>query len=291
MKRLGALLLSVAMVLGAIALRRALRDDNARDSDAPEHRRSIICDNVLEAACRALSGVDVRSERPAVTAERLATGGSLDADAWVVASPWVTIAGFGPAQPLLETSAPIAHTSVAAVLRRAPELTSCHTWQCLAEPGRRVAHDSVDTTSGLAGIGALVAGHLHDGDRPRTDFARNDIDEDDGFDQWLNEVEHSANLVSRGAPVIRQIQTTGVFDVALGLGVDASGVNPQAVDAVVPPDGPTVAVVIAGNPDAVPLEQLRAALTRAGWRAGRGTRDFNPGALATLRERVKDVTR
>lgn len=283
MKQLAALLAAAALVVGAIALRRAWSADDDTRRKPPE-LHSVICDTAIEAACKRLEHLSVTVERAGVTAERVGAGKPLGAEAWIVAAPWVAVAGFGPAQPRLVASRPIATTEVSAVVRKGGGgAAACKDWGCFAKPGWRLAHDSVDTTSGLAGIGALVSGHLGG-----VDFSSDQFDPD--FDQWLDAVEHSANLASPGAPVIPQLSTSGGFDVALGLRPTTIGLA-GSVSAVTPKDSPTIDIVVAGNQSVVDRDTLVAALRRAGWRRGAGGSPMDPGSLAALRQRVKEVAR
>lgn len=290
MKRLAALVVAVGLVLGAIQLRRAFSDDGGsggRNGDKPPARRAgLICDSTLEAACGRLDGVDIILERAGVTADRLAAGKPLGADGWVVAEPWVWIASFGPPErQKLDATKAAAWSGVSAVVTKGSPAADCRDWACLAAAGVPTAHDSADTTGGLAGIGALAGGRVE-----RVDFSNTELDDDLDFNQWLSRVESSANLANRAAPVIELIQTAGGFQIALGLEVDAHSLNDK-VTAITPKDGPIIGIVLAGDTDVIPLDELADALVAQGWqRRLRGTA-FNPGALATLRGRVEDANR
>lgn len=287
MKRLAALVVAVGLVLGAIQLRRVFGNDGGSGNvDEPPTSRSLICDSALEAACERLRGVDLTIERAGVTADRLAAGEALGADAWVVAEPWVEIASFGPPErPKLDATKPVAWSGVSAVVAEGSPAAGCEDWACLADAAVPTAHDSTDTTNGLAGIGALAGGRVK-----RVDFSNAELDDDLDFNQWLSRVENSANLANRAAPVIELIQTAGGFQVALGLEADARALGDR-VGAITPKDGPTVGIVVAGDTDAVALDDLADALEAEGWRRRSGGSAFNPGALATLRGRVEDANR
>lgn len=284
MRRFAALVAAVGLVIGAVQLRAALDDDPDGQKGNSASLVTVICDPAVEAACRAVGGVRVTVEKPGVTAERLASGGRLDADAWVVAAPWVDIATYGPQRhERLPATKPIASSQLSAVVRVGSSAAACTDWTCLAAAGASTAHDKVDTTGGLAGIGALAGGRVG-----RADFSTNDLDDDTEFDLWLDEVEGSANLPSRGGSVIDLIQTAGGFDVALGLEVDTRGLRAN-LSAVTPKAGPTIGIVVAGDVDGLPLDELTDSLVDAGWERGSKGRSFNPGALAALRDRVKDL--
>lgn len=283
MKQLAALVVAVALVFGAIAARRAFADDH--DAPAtPTKRHRIVCDSAVASACEKLDDVDVTVERAGVTADRLGAGKPLGADAWVVAAPWVEIAKFGSARPRVQATRPLAHTRVSVVVRGATEAAACRDWACLAAPGIKIAHDNVDTTSGLAGIGALTGGHLG-----TMDFATYQMD-DPNFDQWLDGVERSVNLANHSAAVVDQLQTSGGFQVALGLAVDTSELSGKVATLDLT-QSPAVDVVIAGDAEVVDRDALVEALTEDGWQRGRGASTMKPGVLYVLRQRVKDVNR
>jgi hypothetical protein len=94
-KRALALIVAIAMIVGAVFVRRAIDDDSnaasPADSDPSSHATGkVLCASDLGEVCTALR--DATVEDPAATVARLARGEPLGADAWVVAGPWPQMA-------------------------------------------------------------------------------------------------------------------------------------------------------------------------------------------------------
>ncbi len=277
MKRLLALLLAVGLVVGAVLVRRALDDDspdasaNGGDDSVP----ALVCATEVQEACEQLEADGhariVAIEAGGNTTDRLAADGELGADAWVAASFWPQIAADARTRAQLdegdlqETSAALATDNV--VMGIAPGQvaavdTACGgtaTWACVGAkagaPPFRVGVDSADDTSGLAVIADALASQVGS-IPPRPD----DLDDDAG--DWFR--RFAANLTQGRAGLSSlEVLTTfqGQFDVAGGLATGVVG-SPE-----VRRSDPTarVAVVVAGHPDRVDLDEVRAALKDTGW--------------------------
>ncbi len=195
MKRVGALVGAVALVVAAVVLRAVVfGDDDGSDSpgdDGGSRAGGLVCATDLADVCRAAGG-DVATARAGTTADALIAAtevDALDGDAWIVPAAWARLvvaerARLGRA-PLFEIGDPLASSPVVLALwaDRADELAGrCATvdWRCLAEQdgvalagGDRVqgGMPDVDTGGGLV-VAAAQAADLLD----RTDYAANDFD-------------------------------------------------------------------------------------------------------------------
>lgn len=193
--RLLALLAAVAMVVGAVAVRARLDDDEERSTTTLR----LVCSTELAAVCDALSddaGSDVRAtvEPAADTAARLTALGQGEQpalDGWLVAGPWPAIV-----DDARERDARVALLEEGQVLARSPvvlavwpdraDVLGRHCgggtvgWKCLGDnvgaqwsslPGGDVRWGSVkpglppvSTATGLAVLGAATVAWF--GDRP-----------------------------------------------------------------------------------------------------------------------------
>lgn len=233
--RLLAFVAAIAMVVGAVAVRARLDDNEERASTVLR----LVCATELAAACEAVAAdeaagrVAVTVEAADVTAERLSSGpeGSAavqEIDGWLVTAPWPAIvaearerAGL---EPLLSAERPVLARSpvVLAVWpeRGAVLVRHCKVpavgWRCLGDTaGRRWEEirgqstwgavkpglPEVSTATGLAVVGAATVGYFG-----RADVARIDLD-DDGYRDWLTRLERS--VPSRSASPLEDMLLTG----------------------------------------------------------------------------------
>lgn len=232
--RLLAFVAAIAMVVGAVAVRARMDDNEERATTVLR----LVCATELAGACEAMAAdeaagpVEVTVEAADVTAERLSSGpeGSAAAqeiDGWLVTAPWPAIVTEARAraglEPLMSAGPVLARSPVVlavwpergAVLARHCKVPAVG-WRCLGDTaGRRweeiggeptwgpvkPGHPEVATATGLAVVGAATAGYFE-----RSDVARIDLD-DDGYRDWLTRLERS--IPSRSASPLEDMLLAG----------------------------------------------------------------------------------
>lgn len=122
-RRIAAVVFAVAMIAGGIAIR------NSRSGDAPRRELaedanlysvfddddgSILCAPELAALCETLAGIvgPIRTEPTWTTADRLAGGGALGADAWLAFRPLDEMAVPPTSPSTLAPAAPVARSPI-----------------------------------------------------------------------------------------------------------------------------------------------------------------------------------
>lgn len=222
--RLLAFVAAIAMVVGAVAIRDRMDDNEERAATVVR----IVCATELAAACEAIAEdeetgrLEVTVEPAAETAQRLSSGpeaatAARQIDGWLVTAPWPTIVvdarERNGLEPLVSAGPVLARSPVVlavwpergAVLARhckVPEVT----WRCLGDnAGRRweelggqttwgpvkPGHPEVSSATGLAVVGAATAGYFG-----RTDVSRMDLENDDAYRSWLTRLERSIPVSS-----------------------------------------------------------------------------------------------
>lgn len=194
MRRLGALLGAIAMVVAAFAVRDALGGDDAEDGVEAE-ASGLVCPPELQEACRR-TGEPVRTETAGTTADRLvgAEGAAaLDAAAWIVPAAWARLVvaereRLGHEARFEVADGPLASSPVVLTVwsDTAEELgVRCGRpvdWRCVAEQAGQVVAGNpvrpggpeVDSAAGLTVAAAQAAALLG-----TSDFAANDFDTGD----------------------------------------------------------------------------------------------------------------
>ena len=303
--RLLAFVGAIAMVVGALAVRDRMDEEDERASTVLR----IVCASELGPACEAMARdeaagrLEVTIEAAGVTADRLgsAAAGSAAAelDGWLVTAPWPAIVAEarqrGGMEPLVSTGPVLARSPVVmavwpergAVLARfckAPEVT----WRCLGDhAGRRweelggqatwgplkPGHPDVSSANGLPVLGAASAGYFG-----RTDVTRADLD-DDGFRDWLTRLERS--IPSRSASPLEDMLLAGpaAFDAVGSIEAEAGpllarSARPEKPELIYPAPVATADVVLGtvrGRRARLLTELVgedvgRRALAAAGWR-------------------------
>ncbi len=202
MKRVGAVIAAVAMVVGALIVRGVLGgNDGDGDTAGVDLPAGLICAEELAEICADAGEVAARTARAGPTADVLIGAKDIEAlegEAWLVTSAWALLviderARLGQ-DPLFEVvGEPLASTGVAVavwssrydqLVERCGETPGTDLgWRCLAEESGqtladgdrvRVAGPDVDSASGLVIAASQAAGLLG-----RSDFASNDFDEPD----------------------------------------------------------------------------------------------------------------
>lgn len=323
MKHLAALILAVALVLGAMAARRAIDDSRSVTvSDSESEPTSLICATELAVVCTSLERDGVRStvEDPGMTATRLARSSGIDQTAWLTTAPWRDLVALERDRAGLTRSG-LSSTVLArsplvvmAQSERAPVLTArCGrplSWDCVGgitaaswsdiggEAGwGRVKigiPDARRTTAGLLAIAGATTGRLG-----RSDIATNDIADDDGFGLFFEQLATSSPL--RSGLVTRFLVAPATFGAVVDLEATARQALDNAADSGsfslldVTPEVTADVVVLGTAPVSRPV--LTRALRRAGWRAPSDSSlpAKNPlpwtGVLEYLLDRYGNVTR
>lgn len=294
MKRLGALLVAIALVGGAWAVRGALWDDaDTGDDDraAPADRSSgeplrVVCATEFAEACTALRGRDGMGDIATFTIESPgATVGALVADPtpafdlWLVSEPWADVAAYraevaGATAPRLGRPTAGLATAELAVAARSEVLaavgagcpTGTVTGPCLTTGTEQLIVRDLDETAGLLAPLAFAAGFFDD-----PSFDALDVQTDDALRTALPATAARARAV---ADPVRELLTIRRFDVAIDLapqhrlsaaagadqyGTRAFGTGVRARAVLVPAAGVTGAVSRLGR------ERVVSALTSSGW--------------------------
>lgn len=299
MTRVLALLAAIALIIGAIFVRRALDDDGAGSTDGGPTTTHVVCAEELRAACEDLGfgpRFTIQIEDALTTATALEQGSATGVlDIWAVPQPWPGIvddartrAGLAP----LFADEPVALASSPIVAVGAANLSTCD-WKCLGEKGLKLGSRPLATSGlGVLTVGAAAAGYFG-----RADFARNDFDP--AFDRWLS--GFATHIEATTDPVTKLLQSRAFFDVALSFEAEAAPIMDAATvdrtDGLAllhPAPAATLDAVIVTVPSASTTEardlasSLRNALTAAGWddtsTASNGLP--SPGVLIALRDRV-----
>ena len=305
MRRLGALVGAVVMVIGAFVVRGELASDHDGDAGPRGDPASgIVCPTEFEEACRD-TGQDVTVEPAGVTADRLVDATSveaLDGEAWVVPAAWARLVVAERErlrlEPLFEIDDDVLASSpvvLAAWADQATELAStCAVdavgWGCIAEQtgqqvlGTRVQPGTplVDSATGLV-VAAGQAGAL----LGRSDYATND---------FTPEFESAAGRLAAGQVAdpltVMRTRGPGQFTAVGVVGAEAQQVGSNFGTIVVFEDreprvrADVVALVPAGDDlDDDRRDAVRAALTAAGWKTGASGPDGLPdgSVLAAIR--------
>jgi hypothetical protein len=324
--RLIALVVAVAMVVGALAVRaRWDDDDNGGDGNEPSGALRLVCAPELEAVCEQIANgadrdVEVTVEDAGITADRLATAPRADIDGWLTPGPWPQIVDVLRAgQPKLfgPVTGPIAHSRVGLVMwndRSARLSTHCGgavTWRCIGDAAgkqwseiggeptwgavRMSLPDATTSASGVAVLGAATVGYFG-----RPDVSTIDFDEDPGFGGWL------AALARANPNVDLDRMLAAGPSLAAGIGVIAADaaerLQPAAISRrarlIYPAPVTTVGVVFAGMPgsrgnrlsELVTKQEGPQAVRAAGWTAGAGPGGLPiPGLLQALRTRWESI--
>lgn len=326
--RLVAVVAAVAMVVGAVALRSRLDEDEERSATVLR----LACSTELAPACRELAAADgrlqVSVETAGTTAERVA-GAAADTgfDGWLVAGPWPTFVAEtrqrAGRDALLETGPVLARSPIgllvwpdrAAVLT--PRCGGTIDWRCLGEvAGTRWSdfggpepwgpvkpgHPPIETAEGLAVVAAATVGFFGRSDVSRVDLGN------DGYREWLARLER--NLGGRPvAPVEAMLlQGPAAFDAVGAIEAVAAPLLDRSARADKPtaiyPSPMATADVVLGTvpgPAGELLVELvsggtgRTALLRNGWRPADAPDAASAlpaaGVLDAIREVVGEVVR
>jgi hypothetical protein len=286
--RILAVLVTIGMVAGAIYIRDRIDDDGGGGAGG-NGGAQLVCDPVLEAACRAVSG-DVVVEDAATTAERVIGADSFEGDGWVTAGPWPAMVDelreTAGRTPLFGDGGRVVASSRMAVVGPAE---TPGPWRAVGDAvgGSDLRLGWRDPASGLGvlQVGAFAVGFF---DGP--DFATNDFDA--AFRSYLEGIEDEAEVARN--PLERRLQQGVSFAAAV---VSFQAEAERLLEEAAPgrrgdlqplyPD-PVVAVeaVLAGTEDGA--GDLRESLNEQGWDVPADRSGLpSPGVLAALWQEVR----
>jgi hypothetical protein len=286
--RILAVLVAIGMVAGAIYIRDRIDDDGGGGAGG-NGGAQLVCDPVLEAACRAVSG-DVVVEDAATTAERVIGADSFEGDGWVTAGPWPAMVDAlretAGRTPLFGDGGRVVASSRMAVVGPAE---TPGPWRAVGDAvgGSDLRLGWRDPASGLGvlQVGAFAVGFF---DGP--DFATNDFDA--AFRSYLEGIEDEAEVARN--PLERRLQQGVSFAAAV---VSFQAEAKRLLEEAAPgrrgdlqplyPD-PVVAVeaVLAGTEDGA--GDLRESLNEQGWDVPADRSGLpSPGVLAALWQEVR----
>lgn len=315
--RIGAILVAVALVVGALVIR------SNRDAEKAKGPYRLTCATELAEACRALPAADVTVtvEPAGVTADRvtaLVAGADPGFDGWLAGGRWATAvaeARRAAGLPSVTTNASVVgHTKLAVVVwsdRLAALRQACGaplTWRCLGDAAARgtwkankgqeawgpvkiAMADPVTETAGLIGLAAATVGFDANVSLVPADLAQNDP-----YQKWLTGF---ARALQGPPPSLAEVLTSGaaLADVYIGLDsevapVVATSARRGEVEVVYLSPVFDVEAVLAGGSRSVP-KGLAAAVQNAGFtaRAAGPTALPAAGNLAGLRTLWKDTIR
>lgn len=303
MKKLLAVVGAVALVVGAVFLRRALDGDEGADG---VEEMLVICGPDVAPACEALTaeddGIRVEIRPEATTAGEVTTGDvALDGStAWLTAAPWPAM-GAAAAQstgddfPDLAGSAVLAESPAVMVARTdrmeaITEACGTPTWACIGgvaggswtDLGGEAAWGRVEVALPPAtdGAGAVAVNQAVASQVGRTDFAVNDLDEDPATGAWFERLasQSSSNQRSGLSPLQQFLRVPGSLGVVGALAAEADTEIARAstgstLSAVVPEPRSTAVVrlwaadgdSLAAVAERVDLSRLEQLLADAGW--------------------------
>jgi hypothetical protein len=311
-KRLGAIALTVALILGAWLIRDRVIDDDggvAGDDEPPRTEREIVCVSDLREACDALAGaldLDIRIEDAGATLDAFADQeNDTDPPIWITMEPFAAMADMrvvirGGPEEFGERIA-VASSAIALVVpsdRVAVLAAACGEpldWRCIGDAAGNPWEDiggepswgtvrpgftSVDRASGLLGVGAAVAGYFGD-----TTIVPDDPD----FQRWarpLAEAVPASALTGRTAIVTIETRPSAL-DIAVGAAAELS--DPGGTDLSLQYADPMIrADVVVAVPDGMTLpngiveELARLLVTEGRWDSPSAGADPLPTALELL---------
>lgn len=254
MKRFGALLAAVAMVLVAVLVRGILDSGGGSEGDGTDGSDgngdlALICGPELLAACNALAkatdGVSVMSQAEQETANEVASGDLELGEnrAWLAAGDWpaITSAGLGSggdeAEMLELASSDVLASSPAVIVGRTERidaaLSACETldWSCLGEAAGspwtglggeagwgvlKIGLPDVDAAPGMVSVNQAVASRVGS-----ATFATNDLQES-AVAGWFEQLAlESSRSTSSLEPLAELIRVQGSLSMAGALESDA----------------------------------------------------------------------
>ena len=325
MKRLAAVVLAVAMIVGAVLLRDRIDGDDDAGSGSPGDRFRLVCDTPFGDVCTSLArsndDLDVVVRDSGTTADELDDeGAALDADAWLTIAAWPAIVADNrrfaelDGEVLAPSSEVLARSPVMIATRddgRAELESACGgtiTWRCVGEQvpaGQRVGLAAPETAAGLTALASATDSWFGSDDYSTVDF------EDTTFGVWFDDLTGASATTELGrqTPLERALTRTGEFTTVGALESETSRLLTPGKAYVPLYAEPMVTADVVLAPrrgldadrllDELDRDALRDALASRGWRidgrAPSGAQDPPglpdgsdlpaPGVLQSLRER------
>jgi hypothetical protein len=252
--RLVAVALAIALVAGALLVRRNVIESDGDDDDGSERATELVCVTELADLCSAYSAGDpavrVTVEDAGTTVDRLA---ALDEDAdpplWLTVEPYPAMVDAvrtsNRAEPLAFTATPLAASQLAVALPPDGRLdvlrASCGDdplWRCIGAAAgtawtdlggeatwgtvRPAFGDVEDSALGLASFAASVAGFFGD-----ADVSRSRWESDTDFIPWVRGLADTASGVSlSGGTALGTMATRpSALDIAATAGFELAAVD------------------------------------------------------------------
>ena len=325
MKRLAAVVLAVAMIVGAVLLRDRIDGDDEAGPQGPGDRFRLVCDTTLGDVCTSLARTDddfeVVVRNSGATADELDDeGAALDADAWLTTAAWPAIVADNrrfaelDGEVLAPSSEVLARSPVMIATRddgRAELEAACGgtiTWRCVGEQvpaGQRVGLAAPETAAGLTVLASTTDSWFGSDDYSTVDF------EDTTFGVWFDDLTGAGSTTELGrqTPLERALTRTGEFTTVGALESETSRLLTPGKAYVPLYAEPMVTADVVLAPrrgldadrllDELDRDALRDALASRGWRidgrAPSGAQDPpglpdgsnlpTPGVLQSLRDR------
>lgn len=251
-KRIGAVVIAVGLVLGALAIRRTVIDPdtgNGGSGPAPEVVR-LQCGTELQAVCDDIAegrdDIEVTVEDPGTTTDRLSAlpaGADPGFDAWLAVGPWAAMTAdnrqFGGADgAVLEAESPtigVSHTALAVLRAGEAAVAGCEpapTWRCvggLTAEGVTAGMPTPQRGDGLVILASATSSYFEGNSYDSIDL------QDTEFQRWFTGLtERSARArSSRQIPLDTAITQPGTYNVvgALTAQIDPHGRSGSAVTA------------------------------------------------------------
>jgi hypothetical protein len=233
-RRLGAAVIAVLMVVLALWIRGRIDDDDGGGGSGDGSALRLGCASELADVCSDLSSdlgdINVVSGGAEGTVMALSdpTDTSVDIDAWLVPSPWPQIADIerrgNGLDPLFDDSLPtiarsplvmVARADRNGVLATTPECGGEVSWKCAGDLAGR-PWDSIGGQSQWgsvrpahpdpgSAVGRLVLSQATSSFLDTTDYSRADLEGDEYVD-WLTNLENAIRTFPSGSPTLEMLQ-------------------------------------------------------------------------------------
>ena len=288
MKRLGALVVAVALVGGAAWLNRTIHDDDTSGSDTPStNRLRVVCASELAAACKQLGAslgnvVKVRTEPAGTTSAALVADPNPGFDLWLTSEPWPELtsvraaAASAPPPRVGDPSTTLAAADLSVVARSAQiaglrdRCNGAVTGACVLRDGASLGIAPTTETGALLWFAATLTGWPD-----LVDAGTGDIDANDEFVSGFLATKSRAET---DPSPITTILTRPKFDAAVDLNAQrqlrdaANGAQFASVSFEPPVVARAIAVPAAtatgrGAVKRIGRSKIVAAITSTGWSA------------------------
>ncbi|MEZ5375307.1 MAG: hypothetical protein R2733_02275 [Acidimicrobiales bacterium] len=281
-KRLLAVVVAVALITGAVVIRRFI--DDGGELSLGGASSTIYCDSALADACRSVfDAADLKVEAPGVTLDRFLDDTDDGPVVWIAADLWFDILAseqqrVRASAEVTSTSGPIVHSPLVIL----GDVCAPAAWSCFLDLDRSTdaGLDALDTSAGVAAYTQIAAVKLG-----TQTFATNDFDL--AFNEWRRNLDANTTFSPARVPVLDIYLTRrGTYDL---IATTQAQANQLGRSAELPTDaGPELEVgAVALNGARLPgaLDDLASALVADGWTDGAAPDAERPsgGAMQALR--------